>query len=349
MSRLQNMNKPMVWSAALLLAAIVAGCSGSNGTPGAPGTPGGAGNPGTPAPGANPSAVNLLSASTYALTTSAGLTTSGIATFNGNAAMDAPTAACTATPAAPTSSTADSCGLSTGVDVTNAAVNTSGSLAITGTTIRYNPGTTPNSSGFNTTVRAVKNDVNTAWRQAFHMVGGALIPGPGVLDGLTLTPGTYISGTTMTLGNGATLTLDAGGNANAVWVFQVGSSLTVTGSTVACTGTAPNQVCQPTQVVLKNGAQAKNVFWEVGTPDSSGALVAGGGDVSFPAATGPVQNNTIFAGTILAGDSVTFAGGTAVTGRVLAGAALSGVPNVQTGGAVTTTAGSTGPVTITMP
>jgi len=54
-------------------------------------------------------------------------------------------------------------------------------------------------------------------------------------------------------------------------------------------------------------------------------------------------------GTIMAGNSVTFAGGTAVTGRVLAGADLLGSPNSQTGGTVTTTGGSTGPVTVTLP
>jgi hypothetical protein len=150
----------------------------------------------------------------------------------------------------------------------------------------------------------------------------------------------------MVLGSGETLTLDAYGNANGVWLFQVGSSLTITGSNTACT--LPLVVC-PTQVVLLNGAQAKNVFWQVGTPSLSGALTAGGGDVSFPAATGPVQNNTIFVGTILAGNSVTFAGGTAVTGRILAGAGLAGIPNNQTGGTVTTAGGSTGPVTVTLP
>lgn len=91
---------------------------------------------------------------------------------------------------------------------------------------------------------------------------------------------------------------------------------------------------------------------QVGTP----RLAAGapsGGDVTFPAATGLEGNNTIFVGTILAGNTVTFAGGTAVEGRVLAGADLLDVPpspdNTQTGGAVTTTAGSTGPVTVTLP
>ena len=350
MNRLENMSKPLVWSTALLLTAIVAGCGGSTGSAGVPGTPGNPGVPGTPAPGTAPGAVNLLTAAPYALTTSAGATfsigsASGVpnsASFGGNVAMDAPTSACTSTPAV-SAVGQDSCGLSTGVDATNPAFNTAGGLAITGTTIRYNPGAT-NTTAFNTSVRAVKNDVNTAWKDAFNRIGGALITGPGALDGRVLPPGVYSSASTMTLGSGQTLTLDAGGNANAVWIFQVGSSMTITGSTVACTGTAPNYVCTPTQVKLINGALAKNVFWQVGTPGAAGA-----GNVSFPAATGPVQNNTLFNGTILAGGSVTFAGGTAVVGRVLAGADLLGTPNTQTGGAVTTTGGSTGAVTVTLP
>ena len=360
MNRLENMSKPLVWSTALLLTAIVAGCGGSTGAagtpgaqgnPGIPGIPGVSGVPGTPAPSTAPGAVNLLSAASYALTTSAGATfsigsASGVpnsAMIGGNVAMDAPTSACTSTPAV-SAVGQDSCGLGTGVDITNAAFNTAGGLAITGTTIRYNPGTTPNSTAFNATVRAVKADVNTAWNDAFNRIGGALITGPGALGGRVLPPGTYASLSTMTLGSGETLTLDAGGNANAVWIFQVGTALTVTGSTVACTGTAP-VVCTPTQVKLINGALAKNVFWQVGTPTTGAA----NGDVSFPAATGPVENNTIFKGTILAGNSVTFAGGTAVEGRVLAGANLLGTPNTQTGGAVTTTGGSTGAVTVTLP
>ena len=307
--------------------------SGSTGAAGTPGVPG------IPAPGSAPGVVNLLSAAPYALTTSAGLTAtlgaaSGVAnstTFGGNVAMDAPTSTCTSTPAA-SAVGQDSCGLNTvTMDTTNPAVNTAGGLAITGTTIRYNPGVT-NTPTFNASVRAVKNDVNTAWNDAYNRVGGALIPRPGVLDGRVLPPGVYTSESTMTLGSGATLTLDAGGNANAVWIFQVGSSMTITGSTVSTL----------TQVKLINGGLAKNVFWQVGTP-------AGGGDVSFPAATGPVGNNTIFKGTILAGNSVTFAGGTALEGRVLAGASLLGTPNTQTGGAVTTTGGSTGAVTVTLP
>ena len=78
-------------------------------------------------------------------------------------------------------------------------------------------------------------------------------PGAGQLGGLVLAPGTYTSagGTFgITTGN---LTLDAQGNANAVWVFQVPSALTV------------GLTATPRSVLLINGAQAKNVFWRVGT------------------------------------------------------------------------------------
>jgi hypothetical protein len=89
--------------------------------------------------------------------------------------------------------------------------------------------------------------------------------GAGELGNRTLAPGVYKSapGTfAIALGN---LTLDAGGNANAVWVFQMASSLTV-------------GIAGPTgarSVILVNGAQAKNVFWQVGSAATINA--AGGG------------------------------------------------------------------------
>ncbi|MFA7066506.1 MAG: ice-binding family protein, partial [Dysgonamonadaceae bacterium] len=76
---------------------------------------------------------------------------------------------------------------------------------------------------------------------------------PGNLGGLTLAPGLYTnSSTTGITGTGANgiLTLDAQGNANAVWIFQIGSTLT----------TDP-----ATSIVLAGGAQAKNIFWIVGS------------------------------------------------------------------------------------
>ena len=62
---------------------------------------------------------------------------------------------------------------------------------------------------------------------------------------------------------GAHLVLDAGGNANAVWVFQMATTLTVGGPGA------------PRSVILANGAQSKNVFWQVGSAATINA--AGGG------------------------------------------------------------------------
>ena len=91
---------------------------------------------------------------------------------------------------------------------------------------------------------------------------GGIDPGAGELGGLTLAPGVYKSNSgTFDITNGD-LTLDAKGDANAIFVFQCASALTVGDSA-------------PSSVRLIGGAQAKNVYWYVG----SAAVInyAGGG------------------------------------------------------------------------
>jgi len=90
-------------------------------------------------------------------------------------------------------------------------------------------------------------------------------PGAGNLANKTLAPGVYTAAAGSFMIQGGDLTLDAQGNANAVWVFQMATSLTVGGP-----GTA-----FPSSVILANGAQAKNVFWQVGSAATINA--AGGG------------------------------------------------------------------------
>lgn len=105
---------------------------------------------------------------------------------------------------------------------------------------------------------------------AFNATSPALMPPTvaaqaGELGGLTLPPGIYQSAPgTFAITNG-NLTLDAQGNANAVWVFQAASSLTV-----GIAGPAGAR-----SVILINGAQAKNVYWHVGSAATINA--AGGG------------------------------------------------------------------------
>jgi hypothetical protein len=113
------------------------------------------------------------------------------------------------------------------------------------------------------------------------------------LGNRTLAPGTYTSATFYDITTGP-LTLDAQGDPNATWVFQMGTYLTV--GTPSATES----------IVLAGGAQAKNVYWQVG----SAATINGAGGGTM-------------VGTILsqAGISVSTAGNAAITtidGRLLA-------------------------------
>ncbi len=92
---------------------------------------------------------------------------------------------------------------------------------------------------------------------------GGTDPGAGELGGLTLIPGIYKAASgTFKISNG-NLVLDARGDPNATWLFQ-----TEAGLTVGIAGTSGAR-----SVLLINGAQAKNVFWHVG----SAATINGAG------------------------------------------------------------------------
>ncbi|MEO8173234.1 MAG: ice-binding family protein, partial [Sediminibacterium sp.] len=81
---------------------------------------------------------------------------------------------------------------------------------------------------------------------------GGTDPGAGELGGLTLAPGIY-KASAGTFNISTDLTLDGKGDPNAVWIFQTAAGLTV--------GTA----AVSRSVRLIGGAQAKNVFWYVGS------------------------------------------------------------------------------------
>jgi hypothetical protein len=106
-------------------------------------------------------------------------------------------------------------------------------------------------------------DALAAYNALVAMPGGP-DPGAGNLASKTLAPGVYTAGSGSFKIEGGNLTLDAQGNANAVWVFQMATTLTVGGPGAAA----------PSSIILSNGAQAKNVFWQVG---SAATINAGGG------------------------------------------------------------------------
>jgi len=114
---------------------------------------------------------------------------------------------------------------------------------------------------------------------AFNNLAGLPSTGDpgGNLGGQTLAPGVWKPAAGTLLITGSDLTLDAKGDANAVWVFQMATTLTV--GAAGPTGAR--------SVILINGAQAKNVFWQVG---SSATINAAGGGTMV--------------GTIIAGQAV---------------------------------------------
>jgi hypothetical protein len=131
------------------------------------------------------------------------------------------------------------------------------------------------------TAATAEQDLTTAYLYTAGLPGGAVLPGD--LSGLTFTPGLYTNSSTVMLSAG-NVTLDAQGNANAVFIFQIGSTLTTIGST---------------QVVLAGGAQAQNVYWQVSSSATLGT-------------------NSIFEGNILSLESITLDTGATLTGRALA-------------------------------
>jgi hypothetical protein len=122
----------------------------------------------------------------------------------------------------------------------------------------------------------------------------------GGINNFTYKPGLYRSGTSLTIVPGATIVLDAEGDASAVFIFQSASTLDTVGG--------------GTQVLLDNGAQAKNVFWLVETSATIGGTTS------------------TFVGTVMALSDFTVNTGTAMSGRALA---RNGSVTVQDGALIT--------------
>lgn len=125
-----------------------------------------------------------------------------------------------------------------------------------------------------------KTDLVTAYNDA----AGRALTGTVSADlgGQTLVTGTYNSASS--LGLTGTLTLDAQGDPNAVWVFQAGSTLTTASSS---------------SVSLTNGAQACNVFWQIGSSATLGT-------------------NSTLVGHVMALTSITATTGATIQGSLLA-------------------------------
>ena len=138
-------------------------------------------------------------------------------------------------------------------------------------------------------VAAMLLQAKTDLTAAYLYAEGASAPAPasvsGDQGGKTLAPGIYKSTSTLLVQTGD-LTLDAKGDVNAVWIFQIASAFTTVG------GAGGN-------IILSGGAQAKNIYWQVGSSATIGGYTA-------------------FKGNILALTSITMGGYAVANGRMLA-------------------------------
>jgi Ice-binding-like len=136
-----------------------------------------------------------------------------------------------------------------------------------------------------TRLTAAKSDLTTAYNDAAGRTpvpsGPFLNPGAGNLGGLNLVPGLYkFTGTALLSGGDLTLT----GGPDDVWIFQVASDL---------------QVASTMHVILAGGAQARNIFWQVGSSATIGTFA-------------------VFKGTIMADQAITLDTSSTLEGRALA-------------------------------
>jgi hypothetical protein len=185
-----------------------------------------------------------------------------------------------------------------GPDLVNFTVLAGTAVTNTGPTVVYgnvgvSPGTAVNGFPPGTVIGGAIHSADgpaglaqVALTAAYNDAAGRTLPVTvaGNLGGQTLPPGLYKSTSSLMIAVGETLTLDGQGDVNSVFIFQVASALTTfSGSRVRLIG----------------GAQAANIFWQVGSSATLGTY-------------------STFNGTIMAYASVTLNTGAALNGRALA-------------------------------
>jgi hypothetical protein len=174
-----------------------------------------------------------------------------------------------------------------GSSVTNTgATNVTGDLGLSpGTSVGgFPPGILVGTQHINDVIaNQAKLDLTAAYNDAAGRTSTDIVTLSGNIGGLTLTPGLYKSTSSLALSSGD-LTFDARGNANAVFIIQIASTLTVTSGR---------------KVLLSGGALASNIFWQVGSSATFGTTSS-------------------FKGTIMAMQSITFNTGATLDGKALA-------------------------------
>jgi hypothetical protein len=166
------------------------------------------------------------------------------------------------------------------------ATNITGNMGLSpGTSIGgFPPGILTGTQQINTNLATQgKLDLTEAYNDAAGRTSTDIVTLSGNIGGLTLTPGLYKTTSSLAISSGD-LTFDAKGNVDAVFIIQIASSLTTTSGR---------------QVFLKNKASASNIFWQVGSSVTFGTT-------------------SVFKGTVMAMQSITFNTGATLQGRAMA-------------------------------
>lgn len=156
----------------------------------------------------------------------------------------------------------------------------SAGTAVTG----FGPGTV--TSGAIHSADTLAGQAQSSLTMAYNDLAGrstAPVSIAGNLGGMTLAPGLYKSTSGVEISSGD-LTFDAKGDANAIFIIQIASTLNVSAGR---------------QVILIDGAKAANIYWQVGTSANFGST-------------------SVFKGSVLADQSISLQTGANIEGRLLA-------------------------------
>ncbi len=209
---------------------------------------------------AGPATVNLGTASNFVLLAKSGITTTGVTNIVGNIGVS------------PIGSTAIT-GFALKMDRSG---QFSTSTKVIGKVYAANyAAPTPNM------LTTAVNNMQTAYTDAAGRTNPTKTElGAGNIGGMTLKPGLYKWSSNVIISTNVTLT----GDKNAVWIFQIAGTLNISSGK---------------KVILKGGALAKNIFWQVAGVTNLGST-------------------SVFNGNILGKTAVTMQSGAVLHGRALA-------------------------------
>ena len=259
---------------------------------------------------AGPYAINLGTAGNFTILSKAGISTTGNTSVVGDIGVS---------PISATSITGFALNLPAGSAYSTSAL-------VTGNV--YAPSyAAPTPANMTTAI----SDMETAYNDGAGRSGSTATElGAGNIGGLTLAPGLYKWGTSVTIPTDVTLS----GSANDVWIFQIAQNLNISSNT---------------KVILTGGARASNIFWVVAGQTTIGTTAVFNGNILDKTAivlnTGATLNGRALAQTAVTLDSSTVtSSASGVPAPVVTVTPVTPTPSPVTNNSTSNSSGSTGSV-----